>query len=99
MSFLEALKLNKTTPMKLEGTFWLIDNGSASQITEDKARELTGIVTGIKQDDKLGKLAAIASGEGFDAQTYKVRVADILRNLSVEQAGDEGVAQDPLAAE
>lgn len=31
---------NLPTPMKLEGTFWLIDNGSASQITEAKAREL-----------------------------------------------------------
>ena len=38
--FLEAIKLNKNTPMKLEGTFWLIDNGSASQIAEAKAREL-----------------------------------------------------------
>lgn len=79
----------------------ILNNVSVGNVVEfsfgraEKRRTLTGTVVGVRDDEKLGKLAAIQSGDGFDAQTYKVRVADISRNLSVEE--DVSVEADPLS--
>ena len=73
----------------------------------EKRRVLTGAVVGIK-DDTNGRWVAILSGEGFDANTYKVRVADITANpdadarngeVAVEEVSADLDPNDPLAAE
>jgi hypothetical protein len=75
----------------------------------EKTRELSGTVLSIRDDEKMGRQALIQSGEGFDIQNYKVRVADILTNVTadernaseaeVEADQTEGTDADPLAAE
>ena len=50
----------------------------------EKKRTLRGVVTATREDEKLGKLAAVTVGEGFDVETYKVRFADITTNHSAE---------------
>lgn len=45
----------------------------------DKKRSLKGEITAIKDTD-TGKLVAIVTGEGFDLETFKVRVQEITEN-------------------
>lgn len=69
----------------------------------DKARELTGTVTAVGETEAGSKVARVVTNQGtMDEQAFKVRVADITRNISVEAeeaaAADasEGDAVDPL---
>src|SRR4051812_3464676 len=50
-------------------------------------RSLTGTVTGTRTDDNNVMWVAIASGEGFDLQTYKVRATDITENRTAAKRG------------
>ena len=61
----------------------------------DKVRELAGVVTGIK-DGPTGRMVAVITGEGFDVQTVKIRVGDIISNAAADAR--TGNAGDPLAA-
>jgi hypothetical protein len=61
----------------------------------EKKRVLSGVVVAVKDDEKLGKIARIQTGDGFDAQFYNTRVADITVNHDAPVSEGE----DPLASE
>ena len=84
----------------------------------EKARDLSGVIAAVGDVDVAGRstrMARITVGEGLDAETYKVRVADILSingeaapvaEPDEEDAADDantpdetGAGDDPLAAE
>lgn len=83
----------------------------------DKARDLTGVVAAVGDEtNALGRktrMARITVGEGLEAESFKVRVADILQingeaapvaEADDEDEGDEAAdtseaGEDPLAAE
>lgn len=62
----------------------------------EKKRTLRGVVAGIRDDEKQGRLVAIVvtGDDEFDTQTYKVRVADVTRNFTAEETADEAPAAD-----
>lgn len=43
----------------------------------EKVRDVTGVITAIGNDEKLGKLVALTVGEGLDSSIVKVRAADV----------------------
>lgn len=70
---------------------------------KENARVLTGTVQGIKlaDADTPRALAKIVSGEGFDAQIFKVALVDIVRNETAEarEAVENDAAEDAGQAE
>lgn len=69
----------------------------------EKARTLTGTVSAVA-DTENGKVAIVVCDAGtIDQQQYKVRVADVTRNITVEaeqaEAGEDAAVEgeDPLA--
>jgi hypothetical protein len=71
----------------------------------DKVREITGVVKATKDIEEgtlKGLNLLVLSGEGFDAQTYKVHVRDVVSNETADarraaEATDEAPAEtDPL---
>lgn len=68
-----------------------------------KKRDLSGKITAIKDDETFGRLVAVLSGEGFDATSYKVRVADITENRTAAErdapAASDAAGSNPLDAE
>ena len=71
---------------------------------KDSVRNIEGVVKGTRTAENGVKFAAVfvASEDGFDDQTFKVRIADIIENKSVtadEADVDGGEAVDPLDAD
>ncbi|GEM_PF-6560788 len=65
----------------------------------ESRRTLTGKVTvGITDDEAVGKVVAVFAGEGFDAKTYKVRVADITANRTAAERGPEEATEETAEA-
>jgi len=68
----------------------------------DSKRVLTGKVQAIGDvGGPMGTIAVIQHGEGLDIQIHKVRIHDVLENLSQAIRGPKAVQQDidPLTAD
>lgn len=62
---------------------------SAEYGRAEKRRLVTGTITAIGDDPKLGRLVAITIGEGLDVQLVKVRAADVIFNTEAVNDGAE----------
>lgn len=62
---------------------------SAEYGRAEKKRVITGSITAIGTDPKLGRMLALSVGEGLDVQIIKVRAADVVFNVA---AANEEVA-------
>lgn len=69
----------------------------------EKARTLRGVIKGVREEEKVGKVAAVfvSSEDGFSDQTYRVRLSEISRNYTIEAedaaSADASTDADPLA--
>lgn len=81
----------------------------------EKARDLSGVISAVGDKDVAGRstrMARVTVGEGLDAESYQIRVADILtingapapvaeadEDEAAETADAPEAGEDPLAAE